>query len=139
MSLLIRTPSIVLAKRSEAGAELRGEQVRLLPGGEVAALVDFVEMDELGVRLLGPAPRRLVLLAGEDGHGHRDLHALGVEEAALVLPVQAARGDSGVRQPVERDVVAALVTRHLPCGTPRPGHHPGHALSDVATGTVVAH
>src|SRR4051812_8295936 len=113
MSLLMRTPSVVLAKRSEAGAELRGEQVRLLPGGEVTALFDLVEVDELGIRPLGPAARRLVLLAGEHGDRDRDVHALGVEEPALVFPVQTRRRDAAVRQPVQRDVVEDLVTCEL--------------------------
>ncbi len=78
--------------------------------GEVAALVDFVEVDEVGVRLLGPAPRRLILLAGKDGHRNGDGDALGVEEATLVLPIETRRGDPRVRQPVERDVVEDLVT-----------------------------
>src|SRR5215216_4235686 len=100
-------------QRAEADAELVREQLRLLPGGEVTAPVDLVEVDEVGVGLLGPASRRLVLLAGEDRYGNRDLHSLGVEEAALVLPVEARSGDPGVRQPVERDVVEDLVTRQL--------------------------
>ena len=39
---------------------------------------------------------------------------LGVEEVALVLPVEASRRDSGVRQPVERDVVEDVVPREAP-------------------------
>ena len=60
-----------LAKRPEPRADLVGEELRLLPGGEVAALVDLVEVDEVGVGLLRPAPRRLILLAGKDAHGNR--------------------------------------------------------------------
>src|SRR5215212_386152 len=37
-----------LAKRRQAGANLIGEELRLLPGRDVVALVDFVEVDELG-------------------------------------------------------------------------------------------
>ena len=37
------------AKRSESCAKLRREKLRLLPGGEVPALVDLVEVDEVGV------------------------------------------------------------------------------------------
>src|SRR3712207_2747073 len=36
-----------LAKRPERGADLLGEQLRLLPGGEVASLVDLVPVDEV--------------------------------------------------------------------------------------------
>src|SRR5687767_6727853 len=93
----------------EGGAYLAREEVRLLPGREVVALVDFVEVDEVGVGLLGPTPRRLIELARKDAHGGRDGDALGVEEIECVLPVQAARGHPGVRQPCESDVVQYLV------------------------------
>jgi len=56
--------------------------LRLLPGREVAALVDLVVVDEIGVGLLGPAPRRLILLARKDSDDNGDGDALGVEEAA---------------------------------------------------------
>src|SRR5215831_2348999 len=99
---LVRAPVLAwLAQCPERRADLFGEELRLFPGGEVAALVDLVEVDELRVGPLGPAPRRLILLAREDAHGHRDGDALGVEEATLVLPVETRRGDPGVREPVE--------------------------------------
>ena len=44
--------------------DLGREELRLLPGGEVVALLDFVEVDEVGVGLLGPAPRGLIELLG---------------------------------------------------------------------------
>src|SRR5215467_12821727 len=89
------------AQCAERRADLFGEELRLFPGGEVAALVDLVVVDEVGVGPLGPAPRRLVLLAREDARGHRDGDALGVEEATPVFPVEAGRRDPGVREPVE--------------------------------------
>src|SRR5262245_6980823 len=79
----------------------------------MAALLGAAVMNELGVGPLRPAPRRLILLPRKDGHRHRDLDALDVEEAALVLPIKTGRGDRGVRQPVERDVVADIVARQL--------------------------
>src|SRR3954454_11185749 len=98
-------------QRREPCADLGGEQLRLLPGGEVVASVYFVEVDEIGIGLLGPAPRRLIQLPGEDAHGSRDGDVLDVEEAQRVLPVETARGDPGVRHPGERDVVEDLVAR----------------------------
>ena len=62
----------VLAQRPERRAQLLGEELRLLPRREVTALVDLVEVDELGIGALGPAPRRLVDLAGKHRHGDRD-------------------------------------------------------------------
>ena len=38
-----------LAKALERRSDLGGEELRLLPGGEVTALVDLVEIDEVGV------------------------------------------------------------------------------------------
>jgi len=76
----------------------------------VAALRDLVVVEEFGIGALSPAARRLVLLAGKDAHRHGDGDALGVEEAALVLPVETGRRDPRLRQPIERDVVEDLVT-----------------------------
>src|ERR687898_420695 len=100
-------------QRPERGADLLTEELRLLPGGEVAALVDLVVIDEVGIRLLRPTPWRLILLAGKDAHGHRDGDALGIEEASFVLPIETRGRDPGVRQPIERDVVEDLVTRQF--------------------------
>src|SRR5918997_303414 len=102
-----------LPKRPKRRAKLFCKELRLLPGGEVAASVDFVEVNEVGVGLLRPAARRLILLAGKDGRGNGDGDALGVKEATLVFPVQARRRDPRVRQPIKRDVVEDLVTRQF--------------------------
>src|SRR5688572_988458 len=77
----------------------------------MAALGDFVEVDELGIRLLRPAPRRLVQLVREDAHGHRDVDALGRHVTERVLPVEATRRDARVRQPEVRAVVEDIVAR----------------------------
>ena len=101
------------AQRPEARSDLFAEELRLLPRGEVAALVNFVEVDEVGVGALRPASRSLVLLAWEDADSHWNGDALDVEEAALVLLVQTRGGNPRVGQPVERDVVEELVTGQL--------------------------
>jgi hypothetical protein len=103
----------------------------------VAALVDFVEVDEAGVGLLGPASRRLVLLAGENGDRDGDRDTLGVEEAALVFPVEARGRDPGVRQPVESDVVQDLVTRQLARGALRSFQRSCDRRGWLAVGIVV--
>src|SRR5215203_193548 len=100
-------------KRPERGTELGGENQRLLPCREMAALVRLVVIDQLRIRPLGPASRSLILLAGKDAHGHRNGDALGVEKAALIFPVESRGGNSRVRQPIERDVVEDLVTRQF--------------------------
>ena len=81
----------------------------------MAAPVEPVVVDEVvGIRAFGPASRGLVELVGEDADGERDRDGLGVEEVRLVLPVQAGRGNPGVGQPVERDVVEDVVSGEVP-------------------------
>src|SRR3954469_1355135 len=53
------------AQRPERGANLLREELRLLPGGEVAAPVHLVEVAEAGIGRLGPTARGPPDLAGE--------------------------------------------------------------------------
>src|SRR4029450_9804885 len=53
------------AQGPEGGPELLREQLWLFPGGEVSALVDLVEVDEVVVGALHPVARRLEQHAGE--------------------------------------------------------------------------
>ena len=76
----------------------------------MTALVELVVMDEFGIRPLCPAARGRIDFVGEGAHGDRDRDAPDVEEASSRrnlrgVPVEARRGDRGVRQPIERDVV----------------------------------
>src|SRR5262249_16364799 len=57
------------AQRSECRSHLLREQLRLLPGGEVPAPVDLVEVAQVGVDPLRPAAWRPVDLAGEHREG----------------------------------------------------------------------
>src|SRR5215211_1248957 len=107
-TVLLMTTSL-LAQGSEGGAEFGGEELWLLPGGEVVALVDLVVVDEVGIGLFGPAPGGLIELVGEHADRGRDRGTLDVEEAEGVLPVQPARGHPGVGHPGEGDVVQDLV------------------------------
>src|SRR6266705_1439868 len=124
-----------LAERSEGRADLGGEELRLLPGCKVVALVDLVEVDELGVGFLSPSARRLVELSREDAYGSRNLGALDVEEAELVLPVETTRGNPCVRHPGHRDVVEDLVSCEVAYGVAFEG--PCDVL--VAARVVVEH
>jgi hypothetical protein len=71
----------------------------------VAAFVELVVVDEVGIGPLCPTARGLILLTRKDTHSHWNGYALGVEKAALVFPIETGRRDSRVRQPIERDVV----------------------------------
>src|SRR5690349_22668967 len=102
--------------RLERRAQLGREELRLLPRGEVTAVVDFVEVDEVAVRARGPALRRAVDLARKYRYGDRDrdvrrLLRRGVQHRGGVLPVEPRGRDRAVRQPVERDVVEDRVAR----------------------------
>ena len=94
----------LVAQRSEARTSSE-KSCGCSQAAKVAPLFDLVEVDEVGVSLLRPALRRLILLAGKDAHRHRNGDSLNVDEAALVFPVEARGGDPGVREPVEREVV----------------------------------
>jgi hypothetical protein len=86
----------------------------------VAALVDLVVIDQVGIRPLCPTPWRLILLAGKDAHSYRNGDALGVEKASLIFPVETRCRDARVRQPIQRDVVEDLVARQFAGGARRP-------------------
>src|SRR5262249_2629632 len=73
----LRTWPCRSAERAEGGSHLGREEVRLLPGGEVAAPLDLVEVDERGVGRLDPAARRPEDLAGKGGEADRDRDARG--------------------------------------------------------------
>src|SRR5690349_13432292 len=60
------------AERTERRAKLLGEDLRLLPGGEVPTPSGLVVVGEVAVALLHPASRRDVDLAREGGEPGRD-------------------------------------------------------------------
>src|SRR5215469_18275884 len=70
-----------------------------------------VVMDEFGICPLRPAPRGFIELVWKDAHSNWDGDTLGREELQLAFPIEARRGDSGIRQPVERDVVQNILLR----------------------------
>src|SRR5580765_3026150 len=110
------------ANRLERCTQLGGKELRLLPGREVPALVDRVEVDDIGIGLLDPAARGPPDLARERRERERDrrrgqrLGARGRRVRPVSLPVRTGRRGSGARQPVERDVVEDVVTGQIPRG-----------------------
>src|SRR5215475_13850320 len=70
------------AQCAERCAQFFGKQLRLFPGGEVAAPVGFVEVDQVVVGLLGPAARRLDVLLREHRDGRREGDVGGGVEVA---------------------------------------------------------
>src|SRR5262245_30468900 len=116
---------LLSTERPEGRSHLFGEQLRLFPGGEVATLVDLVEVDQIGVDLLRPAARRLEDLAREHREGHREREfgrllpgRKGSKYASCVLPVQPRGRGGGVRQPIQGDVVEDPFLREATGGMP---------------------
>jgi hypothetical protein len=94
-------------------------------------------VEEFGIGLLDPAPRRLICLARKDAHGHRDGDAFGIPKAALVFPVEPRRRDPRLRQPKERDVVEEIVTGQFPRVAPGPIQSLDYRLSRLAATIIV--
>src|SRR5262249_24480422 len=114
-------PPPLLPQRSQRGPQLVGEELWFLPGGEVAAPLDLVEVDEGRVDLLDPAARGLEDLAGKDGEADRDRDLCRSMTdrggcSSGVLPVHPHRGGPGSRQPVEGDVVEDVVSTEVARG-----------------------
>src|SRR5690242_13899668 len=111
-----RPASVRFAQRLERSAQLRTEQLGLLPRGEMSSLVDLVEVYEVAVRAPRPGLGRAIHVFRKyrDGDGNCDLVRLlrgGDDDAAAraVLPIQAASGGCGAGEPVQRDVVEHVV------------------------------
>ena len=70
-------------------------------------------MNELGVRLLCPAPGDRVEFVRKDTHGHGDVDAFDIEESefAPILPIETGARKRCVRQTGDRDVVEDVVAR----------------------------
>src|SRR5215831_21060359 len=93
--------ALPLTQCAERRAQLFREELRLLPGGEVASFAGFVEVDQVVVGLPGPAARSVDVLLRK----HRDCRRQGevgggVEVSASygLLPVQPRRGRRRVRE-----------------------------------------
>src|SRR6266487_2619240 len=84
-------PSLHLAQGSEARAKLFRKELRLFPGRKVPAFVEFVVIDELGIRSLGPTARGLIELVRKGAHGHRDRDPFGGEKGQLAFPIETSR------------------------------------------------
>src|SRR4030095_14227702 len=110
-----------LAKGPERRPDLLREQLGFFPGGEVAALVGLVEVDQVGVRLLDPAARGREDLAREGGEADRDRDlrgslASGAGGGLSALPVRPGRRRPGAGQPVQADVVEDVVAGEVARG-----------------------
>src|SRR5690242_21728388 len=76
-----RRRGLLSTQRAKRVADLGCEQVRLLPGGEVAAFVDRVEVHDVRVARVDPAARRPPDLARQRGDGDWDRRGREVRAA----------------------------------------------------------
>src|SRR5918995_5619427 len=114
-----------LTQRGECGSHLLSEELGLFPCREVAALVDLVEVADVGVDRIDPAARGPPDLAGERGEPdlNRDLRRslpgrLGCRQSSSILPVRPGRRGASARQPVQRDVVDDRLPGEMARGLP---------------------
>ena len=82
----------------------------------MATFQNLVVMDEFGISAFRPTPGSLIELARKYADGHRDGYILEIKERKFVFPIKTSRGNPGVRQPVECDVVEDIVTCKLVAG-----------------------
>src|SRR5688572_21931907 len=132
-----------LAQWAECSPHLGGEELRLLPGWEVAAAVDLVEVAEVGVGRLNPAARGSPDLAGErrEADRNRDRRRsratrTGCGQNLSKLPVPPGGRGAGARQPVQRDVVDDALSGEIAHGLAL-YERAGHLV--VAVRVVVEH
>src|SRR5687768_1065953 len=108
------------AQRAEGSPHLGREELRLLPGGEVATPLDLVEVREPRIYRFDPAPRSSPDLAGKrreaDGNGdrrRRRTRCTCCRKNLAKLPVPPRGRCAGARQPVQRDVVDDVLASEI--------------------------
>jgi hypothetical protein len=75
----------------------------------MAAFVELVVADELGIRSLCPTPRDCTDLVRKGAHGDGYGDPFRREKAELVFPINTPGRHDRICQPVERDVVKDIV------------------------------
>src|SRR5207248_8100163 len=125
----------VLSQWAEELPDVVDQQAGLLHGREVAAARHLGPAGDVVV-VLGPLPRRIEQLPGEQGAAGRQRHELfgGPEPADPAgLAVEAGRGSERLGHPVDRDVAEQLVPGESPLDVAAPAA-PRPELLDDPTG-----
>src|SRR5262249_3688284 len=104
-------PDLASTPRTETCTKVVHNRLGLLPRGKVSAFRMPLIVDQLGVGLFGPTPRGRTYFIRKHTHDRGDGDAFRCKEGELVLPIETRRGNTRVRQPVERDVVENIVPR----------------------------
>ena len=77
-----------LAEALEPRAKPFGEKLRVFKGREMAAFLNLIVVDQVGVGLFRPLSRSPIHLVRERTHSRRDSYAPGAEIAQLVFPIE---------------------------------------------------
>src|SRR5258706_12984576 len=94
-----------LPQRSEPGAHVGDQKLRLFKRREVSTFVLLVVIDQFGIRPLRPTARAQIDLVREGAYGNRDGNAFDTEIREFAFPVQAGSGNPRVQRPGDRYVV----------------------------------
>ncbi len=115
-----------LAQRLERRPDLGREQLGLFPGGEVAAPVDLVEVDEGGVRLLDPAARARKISPGNVVKPTGSLTSARGCPAAWAAACAFSQYDRAAEAPVPVSQYSVMLSTILSrVRWPAGGRHPG--------------
>jgi hypothetical protein len=90
----IHRTTFELSQRLEPCAHHIHQELRLFPRREMPALVELVVIDEVGIGLLRPSPRRMVDLVRKDAQRNRDCDVLWAQVGlGEPLPIETRRRD----------------------------------------------
>ena len=92
------------AQSREALAQFGNEQLWLLERGEVTASWDLVPIEKLRISLVAPRLRWREKIPFEDAHRNRQVDGHSGEILGETFIVEARRGCSRVRQPIESNL-----------------------------------
>ena len=102
-----------LSKWPECCADLSREQLGLLPGGEVSALIHLVEVDDIGVRLLDPAARGPPDLSGNVVKPTGIETGVGACPAARAVSCPSSQYERAAEAPVPVSQYKVMLSRRL--------------------------
>src|ERR1700687_5654753 len=105
-------------KAPEAGADFADQDLGLLEGCEMSALVGLAVVNHVGVGVFDPASRQARDVAWEHSHRDRQRELRASEAARFVLPVDAAGRRGTICKPVERYFVLHVIGAESILGEP---------------------
>jgi hypothetical protein len=98
-------------EQSKTRSQFFGEQRGLFKGGEMAAPVQLVPVNELRITSFRPASWCLIDLMWKDAATYWQLHHAAICIEIFIFVVDSRRRGGRAGQPVKRDVVQHLIER----------------------------